>query len=85
MIKSCYSEYVTVIVVTTLTQNKVMADTKNKKYVVVRSGLRVSDMEYDNYSDANAEVEHWKSILKRWPDGTVVEVVEKDEKKHRVW
>jgi hypothetical protein len=62
-----------------------MSDTKNKKYVVVRSGLRVSDLEYDTPSDATTEAEHWKSIIKRWPDGSLIEVVEKDEKKHRVY
>jgi hypothetical protein len=58
---------------------------EKKKYVVVRSGLRVSDLEYDNPTDASNEVEHWNKIIKRWPDGTVIEVVEKDDKKHRVW
>ena len=60
-----------------------MAD--NKKYVVVRSGLRVSDQEYNTPADAKVELEHWKSVIKRWPDGAVVDVVEKDEKKHRIW
>ena len=58
---------------------------EKKKYVVVRSGLRVSDLEYDSPNDASTEVEHWNKIIKRWPDGTVIEVVEKDDKKHRVW
>ena len=58
---------------------------EKKKYVVVRSGLRVSDQEYDNPADATVELEHWKSVIKRWPDGSVIEVVEKDEKKHRIW
>ena len=58
---------------------------KKKKYVVVRSGLRVSDQEYDNPADATVELEHWKSVIKRWPDGSVIDIVEKDEKKHRIW
>jgi len=62
-----------------------MSDTKDKKYVVVRNGLRVSDQEYDTPVEANTEVQHWKSIIKRWPDGSTIEVVEKDEKKHRIW
>lgn len=61
-----------------------MADIKTKKYVVVRSGIRVSEFEYDNLVDARLECEHWKKIVKRWPDGTVIDVVEKDEKQHRV-
>lgn len=62
-----------------------MTDNKNKKYIVVRGGLRVSDQEYDDPSDAKDELQHWKSIVKRWPDGSLVEVVEKDDKKHRIW
>jgi hypothetical protein len=58
---------------------------EKKKYVVVRSGLRVSDLEYDSPAEATQELEHWKSVIKRWPDGSVVAVVEKDEKKHRIW
>jgi hypothetical protein len=58
---------------------------EKKKYVVVRSGLRVSDMEYDTPADASEELKHWKSIIWRWPDGSVVDVVEKDDKKHRIW
>lgn len=62
-----------------------MADSKSKKYVVVRSGVRVSDQEYDTPVEAQSEAEYWQSIVNRWPDGTVVEVVEKDDKKHRIW
>lgn len=58
---------------------------EKKKYVVVRNGVRVSDQEYDSQSDAAEELNHWKSVIKRWPDGSVVEVVEKDDKKHRIW
>jgi hypothetical protein len=58
---------------------------EKKKYVVIRNGLRVSDLEYDNPGDATVELEHWKSVIKRWPDGSVINVVEKDEKKHRIW
>jgi hypothetical protein len=58
---------------------------EKNKYVVVRSGLRVSDLEYDSPAEATQELEHWKSVIKRWPDGSAVVVVEKDEKKHRIW
>jgi len=58
---------------------------EKKKYVVVRNGVRVSDQEYDSQSDAAEELNHWNSVIKRWPDGSVVEVVEKDDKKHRIW
>jgi hypothetical protein len=58
---------------------------ENKKYVVVRNGVRVSDQEYDTHADATEEFSHWTSVIKRWPDGSVVEVVVKDDKKHRIW
>lgn len=62
-----------------------MSDTKHKKFVVVRSGIRVSDQEYDSPNEASLEVDHWKAVINRWPDGSVIEVVEKDDKKHRIW
>lgn len=57
---------------------------KSKKFVVLRDGCRVSDMEYDCPSDAQPEVNYWNRLLSRWPDGTNVEVVEK-QNKHRVY
>jgi hypothetical protein len=42
-------------------------------------------MEYDTSYDASEELQHWVAIIKRWPDGSMVEVVEKDDKKHRIW
>jgi hypothetical protein len=56
-----------------------------KKYVVIRSGIRVSDREYENIDDATEEVEHWKGILQHWPDGTKITVEEYNDKKHRVY
>jgi uncharacterized protein YecE (DUF72 family) len=60
---------------------------KEKKYVVVRDHKRVSDLEYDTDSDPTAliELEHWQKIIKEWPDGTKAEIVEFDNKKHRIW
>jgi hypothetical protein len=57
----------------------------NKKYVVIRSGIRVSEREYDNVVDATEEVEHWQRILNQWPDGTKVTVEEYNDKKHRIY
>lgn len=56
-----------------------------KKYVVIRSGVRVSDREYDNVNDATEEVEHWQRILQNWPDGSKITVEEYNDKKHRVY
>jgi hypothetical protein len=56
----------------------------NKRYVVTRSGLRVSELEYQTREDAQVEYDHWKGIVKRWPDGTKIEIVEFEENKHRL-
>ena len=56
-----------------------------KKYVVIRSGIRVSEREYDNVDDATQEVEHWQRILSTWPDGTKITVEEYNDKKHRIY
>lgn len=56
-----------------------------KKFVVTRSGIRVSEREYDNISDATQEVDHWKKILVTWPDGTKITVEEYNDKKHRIY
>lgn len=57
------------------------------RYVVVRNGLRVSDKDYATADDqrATAEKEFWQKVVKRWPDGTRIEVVQYDKKKHRIW
>ena len=56
-----------------------------KKFVVTRSGIRVSELEYDDINDATQEVAHWQSILNRYPDGTKIAVEEYSDKKHRIY
>ena len=48
----------------------------NIKYVILRDGRRVSDLEYGSKVEAKTEYEHWSSILNRWPDGSKIEIVE---------
>jgi hypothetical protein len=48
----------------------------NIKYVILRDGRRVSDLEYTSKDEARTEYEHWSSIIKRWPDGSKIEIVE---------
>ena len=48
----------------------------NIKYVILRDGRRVSDLEYVSEVEAKTEYEHWSSILNRWPDGSKIEIVE---------
>ncbi len=47
-----------------------------KVYAVFRSGVRVSDSEYDSPTSARPEYEYWNRILKRWPDGTKMDIRE---------
>jgi len=56
-------------------------------FVVTRGGLRVSDVEYTSETDplAIAEKDFWQQIVKKYPDGTRIEIVPFDKKKHRVW
>lgn len=49
---------------------------KQTKYVVIRNGSRVSDLEYSNKAEAKGEYDHWKNIITRWPDGSKLEIVE---------
>ena len=57
------------------------------RYVVTRGGLRVSDREYPEINEpkAIAEKEFWQKIVDHWPDGTKIEIVPYDKKKHRIW
>lgn len=57
------------------------------KFVVTRSGLRVSDKEYSQSNDSQAinEKNFWQKLIKSWPDGTRIEIVQYDKKKHRIW
>jgi hypothetical protein len=56
-------------------------------YVVVRNGVRVSDKEYSKADEprAVAERDFWKAAVNRHPDGTKIEIVQYDKKKHRIW
>jgi hypothetical protein len=48
----------------------------NVKYVVIRNGTRVSDLEYPSKEEAKTEYDHWHKIITRWPDGSKLEIVE---------
>jgi hypothetical protein len=60
---------------------------RETRYVVIRGGLRVSDKDYPEQGDprAIAEMNFWRKVISRWPDGTKVEIVQYDKKKHRIW
>jgi hypothetical protein len=42
------------------------------RYIVLRDGTRVSEDMHTNLKEAEAEAEFWRSIIRRWPDGTKV-------------
>jgi len=56
-------------------------------FVVTRGGCRVSDREYNSSDDywAVGERDFWKRVVDKYPDGTRVEIVQFDKKKHRIW
>lgn len=56
-------------------------------YVVLRAGVRVSDVEYDTPTDPSCiqEMKFWKSVADTHSYGEKIEVVLYDSKKHRVW
>jgi len=62
-------------------------DEATTRYVVIRGGLRVSDKDYTSTTEprAIAEKEFWQRVVTKWPDGTKVEIVQYDKKKHRIW
>ncbi len=52
-----------------------MSDNKeNATYAVFRNGYRVSESEYPSPLFAQKELDHWKEIVKKFPDGSKVEV-----------
>lgn len=60
---------------------------KVPKFVVVRDGMRVSDKDYAQPNDPQAQSErvYWQNIANRWSHGERVQVVQYDSKRHRVW
>ena len=43
-------------------------------YAVFRNGIRVSEAEYDSKMGAQTEYAYWHGILKRYPDGSKLEI-----------
>ena len=56
-------------------------------YVVVRDGLRVEDREYETPDDptAVATKEFWTRVSQNHSWGELVDIVQYESKKHRVW
>ena len=61
---------------------KLTKENVGEKYVVLRNGRLVSDLQYDSIKDASEELSHWQRIIQRWPDGTKLTVAKFDAKSH---
>lgn len=59
-----------------LNKTKTVKTEEQTKYVVIRNGMRVSDLEYSSKDDAKSEYDHWNKVITRWPDGSKLEIVE---------
>jgi hypothetical protein len=46
----------------------------NTRFIVLRDGSRVSERTHRNFLDAQIEMDYWKKIVERWPDGSVVRI-----------
>ena len=57
------------------------------RFVVVRNGFRVSELEYDSATDPEAisERDYWTKVAKNSRDGSKVEIVPFNKKVHRIW
>lgn len=44
----------------------------NVRYIVLRDGIRVSEDMHNDLAEAEHEAEHWRKIIRTWPDGTKV-------------
>jgi len=58
---------------------------KTVKFVVVRNNRRVSSKEYSSQEDASEEYSYWSNLTSKWDRSAKVDVVEKNEKIHRVY
>lgn len=57
-------------------KNSAIMAERQSKYIVVRNGTRVSDLEYTSRDEAKSEYDHWNKVITRWPDGSKLEIVE---------
>jgi len=58
---------------------------KSKKYVVIRDGHRVSDVEYINMEDASTEYAYWGGLIRKWDHTSKIEILEKNDRLHRTF
>jgi len=70
---------------TDTTQKNKIKLTKPTRFVVIRDRKRVSDLEYSTQEQAGEEYGYWQGLVSRWDPTSHVEILEKDEKRHRVY
>ena len=63
--------------------NNTAEQTEIVMYAVFRNGVRVSDSEYDSKLDAQRELDYWSGIIKRYPDGSKLEIRQLNYRKYR--
>jgi len=44
------------------------------RFIVLRDGSRVSERTHRNLLDAQIELDYWRGIVNRWPDGSVLRI-----------
>lgn len=64
---------------------KSTSSNKPVSYVVVRDGRRVSPTEYSAIENAAQEYGYWSALTNKWDPTSKVEVVEKNDKLHRIY
>lgn len=57
--------------------------TETVMYAVFRNGTRVSDTEYDSKFDAQRELDYWSNIIKRYPDGSKLEIRQLNNRRYK--
>jgi len=55
---------------------------ENVRYIVLRDGSRVSERTHRNLLDAQVELDYWRDLVNRWPDGSVLRIEKIHLKNH---
>ena len=55
---------------------------ENARFIVLRDGSRVSERTHRNLLDAQVELDYWRGIVNRWPDGSVLRIEKIHLKNH---
>lgn len=55
---------------------------ENVRYIVLRDGSRVSERTHRNMLDAQVELDYWRELVNKWPDGSVLRIEKIQLKNH---